>query len=73
MNRVLTSFNASGATPLNGDYNTFIASGDFLLRISEDGTVGVPDSLSTLWLALPFAGVFAVAGLRRFAPRFSLS
>jgi hypothetical protein len=58
---------------LNGDYDTFIASGDSLLRISEDGPVGVPDSLSTLWLALPLAGMLAATRLRRFVARFSLS
>jgi hypothetical protein len=53
-----------GVTPANGSFNTFLTD-SFLLRISTDGISGsapVPESLSTLWLALPLVGML---GARR--------
>lgn len=53
------------AAPANGSYTTFITDG-FGNVISTNGVSGfsTPESLSTLWLALPLVGMFAVR--RRF-------
>ena len=61
----------AAAAPSNGMFNTFIID-SVGNKISTFGTVtaSVPDSMSTLWLVLPLAGMLAVAHLRRFAARF---
>jgi hypothetical protein len=60
----------AAAAPPSGMYNTFISDGSGN-PISGPGissaASGVPDSLSTLWLSLPLAGMFAAARLRRLA------
>jgi len=56
-------------TPVSGDYVTFIRTATGI-PLSGPGTVvvpSVPDSLSTLWLALPLAGMLALVRFRRLA------
>jgi hypothetical protein len=64
---ILTSFdNVAGAAPANGSYSTFIydLTGKLL---STEGVSGAPapESLSTLWLALPVVGMVALRRLHR--------
>ena len=67
---VTTNSAVAAAAPPSGMYNTFISDGAGN-PISGPGisspVSGVPDSLSTLWLCLPLAGMFAAARLRRLA------
>ena len=56
------------ATSTSTDLNFTYANPDgqfFLDDISVNGVSGVPETLSTLWLALPFAGMIALRQLRR--------
>ena len=53
-----TTSDVVAPAPPSGEFNTFITDGNGNL-ISAPSSV--PDSLSTLWLGLPLAGMFAVA------------
>jgi hypothetical protein len=66
---VTTLGNVTPAAPASGNFNTFMASTSGA-RISTDGTTGssVPETLATLWLALPLAAMFAARRFRIDAP-----
>jgi hypothetical protein len=54
-----TTSNVAAAAPANGDFRTFIFDNG-LFPVSTNGVSGVPESFSTLWLALPLVGMVAM-------------